>query len=73
MVRLKRVDETHVETQEELEHTLNGFFADLLKEPDHDRNEAQAKVLWHIPRVINDEHNFMLMKIIEMEEVEDAV
>ena len=40
MVRLKMVDGTHAETQEELELTLNDFFVDLMEEPDYDRNEA---------------------------------
>ena len=73
MVRLKKEDETLAETQEELELTLNNFYADLLEEPDHDRSEAHTKVLRHIPKVITNEHNFMLMKPIEMEEVEVVV
>ena len=35
--------------------------------------EAQTKVLRHIPRVIENEHNFILMKEIEMDEVEAIV
>ena len=73
MLRLKQVEKTHVETQEELELTLNDFFIDLLEDPDHNRYEAQTKVLQHILRVKTDEHNFMLIKPIEMDEVEAVV
>ena len=70
---MKQEDRTIAETQEELEHTLNTLFSHLLEEPYCDWNEAHAKVLWHISRVITNEHNFMLMKPIEMEEVEAIV
>ena len=70
MGRMKKEDGTIAETQEDLEHTLNTFFTNILEEPDWDRVEAQREVMRHIPKVITEEHNFMLMKPIEMEEFE---
>ena len=70
---MKKQDGTIAETQEDLEHTLNTFFANILEEPDWDRVEAQREVMRHIPKVITEEHNFMLMKPIDMEEVEAAI
>ena len=45
MVQLKRVDGTHAKTQEEMELTLKDLFVNLLEEPDHNKYEAQTKVL----------------------------
>ena len=73
MLQLKQEDKTHVETQEELELTLNDFFTDLLEELDYNQNESQMKVLQNIPRVITNERNFMIMKPIKMEEVKEVV
>ena len=52
---------------------MNSFFAKLLEELDLDGEAAQGEVLRHIPKVITEEHNLMLMKPIELEEVEVAV
>ena len=73
MGRMKKEDGTIAETQEDLEHTLNTFFTNILEEPDWDRVEDQREVMRHIPKVITEEHNFMLMKLIEMEEVEAVI
>ena len=70
---MKTEEGTIVETQEEFELTLNSFFSNILEEPNWDCEAAQMKVLWHIPKVIIEEHNFMLLKPIEMEEVEAVV
>ena len=55
-----------VESQEDLENTLNSFFANILEEPVGDRDAAQREVLRHIPKVISEEHNLMLGKSIAM-------
>ena len=70
---LKREDGSIVETQEELETTLNSYFSKILQEPNKDREEAQREVLSHIPKLIRDEHNQILGKSIEIKEVETAV
>ena len=41
MARLKTKEVRIAETQEDLELTLNSYFAKILEEPDWDRNEAQ--------------------------------
>ena len=63
-------DGTISETQEELEATLNSYFAKLLQEPEEDREEAQREVLSHIPKLIMDEHNHILGKTIDLTKVE---
>ena len=73
MERMKTEEGNIVETQENMEHTLNTFFVSLLEEPNWVRDVAQREVLWHIPKVITEEHNFMLLKPIEMEKVEEDV
>ena len=70
---MKREEGTIVKNQEELEPTLNTFFTNLLEELDWDWYTAQREVMWHIPKVIMEEHNFMLLKPIEMEKVEADV
>ena len=40
MDRLKKEDGSIAENQEELETTLNSYFAKLLQEPNRDREEA---------------------------------
>ena len=44
-----------------------------MKESEGDREEAQREVFRHIPKIISDEHNHMLGKPIEMEEVEASI
>ena len=53
--------------------TLNGFYVDLLEEPDINCQEAQEQVLNHIPKVIMVDHNILLMKPIDMDELEAVV
>ena len=69
MVRLKRDDGTLAKNQEELEITLNSFFYDHMEKADYDMNETYTNFMCHIPMVITNKHNFMLMKSIEMEDV----
>ena len=64
MDRLKKEDGSIVETQEDLENTLNHYFANLLQEPDRDREEAQREVLRHIPKLITEDHKKVLGKAV---------
>ena len=73
MDRLKKEDGSIAESQEELETTLNSYFAKLLQKPDKDREEAQREVLSHIPKIIMEDHNQILGKSIEMMEAENVV
>ena len=61
------------ETQEELETTLNSYFAKILQELEEDREEAQREVFRHIPKIITEEQNHILGKSIEIMEVEMAI
>ena len=73
MDRLNKDDGSITESQEELESTLNSYFAKLLQELDRDREEAQREVLSHIPKIIMEDHNQLLGKSIEMTEVETTI
>ena len=44
-----------------------------MEELDEDQEASQREFLRHIPQVIMEEHNLLLMKPIEMEEVKEAV
>ena len=70
--RLKE-DGSIVKTQEDLENTLNHYFANLLQELDRDREEAQREVLRYFPKLITEDHNKVLGKAIEMSEFEMEV
>ena len=43
MDRLKKEDGCIAESQEDLENTLNSYFANLLQEPDRDKEEDQRE------------------------------
>ena len=73
MDRLKKEDGSITESQEDLENTLNSYFAKLLQEPEKDREEAQREVLSHIPKLITEDHNQILGKSIKMVEVKNVV
>ena len=47
-------NENIAETQEDLETTLNSYFANLMKETEEGREEAQREVFRHIPKLIID-------------------
>ena len=48
LTRLQTKEGHVVETQEELERTVNSFFSTLLEEPDEDREASQREVIRHI-------------------------
>ena len=73
IVRLKKEDGSVVEKQKEIEETLNSYYADLLEEPNVDRRQAQSEIFRHIPRIITQEHNQILMRPVEMPELEEVV
>jgi len=49
------------------------YFQDLLEEPNVHRGRAQAEVLSHIPKIITEDQNILLMQPIEMMELEEAM
>ena len=59
-------DGNNVETQEELETTLNSYFSKILEDLEEEKEEAQREVLSHIPKLIMDEDNHILGNYIEL-------
>ena len=49
------------------------FFSDLLSEMDEERGQAMATVTSHIPKLVTQEHNALLMRMIEPVKVEEVV
>ena len=52
---------------------MNSFFSNLLEEPNEDQEASQREVLRNIPQVITEEHNLVLVKPIQMEEVKEVL
>lgn len=73
IVRLKTGIGHYVETQTELEGELNTFFQELLEEQAPDRGGAIYKVTQHIPALVSQEHNDLLMRPVEMQELEEVI
>lgn len=62
-----------METQEDLECSLNQFFSGLLHETEEDKGLDIDKIKINIPCLVSVENNMMLMHRIEMDEVEEEV
>ena len=62
-----------LEDHADIEKELKGYFNTILQEPEGDRNQAIQIVTQHIPKIITDDHNTMLLKPITLQEVEQAM
>ena len=62
-----------VEKQSDLEQHLVQFYLELLKETDDEQGRNIAEITRHIPKLVTLEHNVMLMRTIDREEVDEAV
>lgn len=62
-----------VEKDEEIEKELLNYFKQMHREPNSDRSQAIEKITQNIPKLISDEHNQMLLKPVDLPEVEFAV
>eukprot|EP00253_Pinus_taeda_P021219 PITA_21219 len=62
-----------LEKHEEIEAELLNYFKQVHKEPINDRSQAIQNITSKIPRLISDEHNQMLLKPVDLQEVESAV
>lgn len=62
-----------IEAHEDMEKEFTGYFKDILKEPDGNRDEAIRAITQHIPKIINEDHNNQLLQPISLKEVEDAM
>eukprot|EP00253_Pinus_taeda_P019391 PITA_19391 len=61
------------ETQEEIEQEFLRYFKGMSQEPNINRDEAIDSITRHIPRLITEEQNTLLLKPISLQEVEIAV
>ena len=64
---------TRVEKHEEIELELLNYFKQAHQEPQADRTQAIEKIIRNIPKFITEEHNQLLLKPINLKEVENAV
>eukprot|EP00253_Pinus_taeda_P009198 PITA_09198 len=61
-----------VETQEEIAQEFLQYFKQMSQEPNINRAEAIESITRHIPRLITEEQNTLLLKPISLQEVETA-
>jgi len=64
---------TKVETHEEIESELLNYFKQAHHKPHIDRSLAIEKITRNIPKIISEEHNELLLRPIDLQEVEAAV
>eukprot|EP00253_Pinus_taeda_P031999 PITA_31999 len=62
-----------VEDHAAIEQELLTYFKQVHHETQTDRTEAIDKIIKSIPKIITEEHNQMLLKLITLQEVEKAV
>lgn len=62
-----------VEKQSELEQHLVQLYSNLLHETDEDQGGDIVEITSQIPKLVTLEHNILLMRIIEREEVEETI
>eukprot|EP00253_Pinus_taeda_P032778 PITA_32778 len=61
-----------LETQEEIEKEFLHYFKEMSKEPNTNRGEAIDDIIRHIPQLVSEEQNSLLLKPISLQEVELA-
>eukprot|EP00253_Pinus_taeda_P019617 PITA_19617 len=59
-----------VEDHTKIEQELVNYFQDVLQEPQIDRSRAIEKITQHIPKVITEDHNQLLLRPVQPEEVD---
>eukprot|EP00253_Pinus_taeda_P024539 PITA_24539 len=62
-----------VEAHEDMEKEFAGYFKDILKEPNGNRDEAIWDITQHIPKIINEDHNTQLLQPVSLKEVEEEI
>jgi len=70
---IKNEQGDRIETHEGIEEEFLRYFKKVHQEPSIDRRPAIDKILRNIPKLIIEEHNILLLKSTNMQEVEDAV
>lgn len=61
-----------MDKQEDIEKELTNHFKIVHQEPATDRQSAINEILQHIPRLITEEHNQLLLRLVTLTEVEEA-
>eukprot|EP00253_Pinus_taeda_P002817 PITA_02817 len=64
---------TKVEKHEDIEAELLNYFKQGHREPTNDRSQAIQNITRNIPKLITYEHNQMLLKSVDLQEVETTV
>ena len=70
---LKNQEGNLIHSQEELETQLNHYFRSLLAEPRNDQDQDIKKITKHIPKILTEDHNKILLRKFSLQEVEDVV
>ena len=56
-----------------MEQEFKKYFQDILREPPRCKDQAIRSLTQHIPKIIMENHNNMLLQPISMQEVEEAM
>ena len=67
------MDGGRIETRREIEEELNHYFVEILNEDIHDRERDIAQITRLIPPSVTREDNEMLVKLVTLQELEEAV
>ena len=62
-----------MENHDDITKELLNHFKDILKESNTQCQQAIKKITQHIPKLVNEDHNKMLLKAITLMEVEQVV
>lgn len=71
--RLKARDGTILEEQRPIEQELIRYYSELLSKQEDEDQRSRRNITQHIPKLVTQDHNSLLMRPIEWEEVEEAV
>lgn len=71
--RLKARDGTILEEQRPIEQELIRCYSDLLSKPEDEDQRNRRNIIQHFPKLVTQDHNSLLMRPIEREEVEEVV
>ena len=71
--KLEKMDGGRIETHREIDKELNHYFAEILNKDIHDRERDIAQITYLIPPFVTREDNEMLIKLVTLQEVEEAI
>lgn len=70
---LKNDQGVNLEAHEDIEQELINYFKDTLTDPSIDRQHEINNITQHITSLITDEHNQMLFRLVQLQEVDQAM